>query len=575
MKQGCRTWLAVSLLAAMQAQAALPPWTEKTAEGWFQKHPNPAGWPAACAELEAALKEEHGRRGTSVFAVEDPFAGWMEHLLWLKAGLASPGLLEDPDKKRAYLAIGSHSAIAREWLRNLTASDNGQKSLEILLQLQNLQPSALAEYPRLGVAYALVFDQPFPTHWPHPQVNPSDIPRDHPEAIDRFNDMVEAQRANLLEIDPRKLGVHELRFVVDSNVSLDELAWARKNIRLGTNKFANAFGMIRYSMPRAIQGQFQWDLGPYTLEAIQTHGGICVDQAYFASVAGKALGIPTLYFHGQGGSGGHAWFGYMEKPGRWNTDCGRYASQNYPVGQAINPQTWQPINDSELEWLVADLPKNPAYPQAWSALAWARLSARGNPDDLLKGIREARDLLPSWPQPWIEEARLLEPAAPGERRAFYEDWIKNFDKQSDLKVQGQQQLLVLLKAAGDPAAAALQKEIVRENRKKRFDLGIDAGAGAIFEKIDSGDWNAAEKEFKSMVRKFDNQGGGSLYYQLVEPYVFSCLEDAQWERAGEAVDYAEKKMGVDNRSILSKEFEDLRRRVESKWQPPISMPGGL
>ena len=29
----------------------------------------------------------------------------------------------------------------------------------------------------------------------------------------------------------------------------------------------------------------------------------------------------------------------LKGPGRWETDCGRYENQNYPVGNAIDPQT--------------------------------------------------------------------------------------------------------------------------------------------------------------------------------------------------------------------------------------------
>jgi len=73
-----------------------------------------------------------------------------------------------------------------------------------------------------------------------------------------------------------------------------------------------------------------------------------VDQAYFSSMAGKAKGIPTLTFVGQGSGGGHAWFGFLKNPGRWETDCGRYENQNYPVGNAIDPQLWKLITDDEL-----------------------------------------------------------------------------------------------------------------------------------------------------------------------------------------------------------------------------------
>ena len=38
----------------------------------------------------------------------------------------------------------------------------------------------------------------------------------------------------------------------------------------------------------------------------------------------------------------------FKNPGRWETDCGRYENQNYPVGNAIDPQLWKKITDDEL-----------------------------------------------------------------------------------------------------------------------------------------------------------------------------------------------------------------------------------
>lgn len=556
-------------------QAALPPWKADSAATWFQEHPHPGDWPAAFESLKQSLAEVHALKGPQAFTQDESFSHWFDHLRWVGAGFGTGKIQNDPQFLRAFVEVGSKPAIAHEWIHSLTPYDKIPASLEILLRIHQAHPADLEEFPTLGVAYAVVFDQPFPKFWPHRQVDPDDIPRGSTDPVERFADLVRTQRDDPLDLDPRKLAVHELRFVVDTGVSFDELAWARKHVRLSRSKFGEAFSMVRYDMPRLLTGMFNWQSGNYTLEAIQKSGGICVDQAYFAATAGKAHGLPTLFFHGQGQGGGHAWFGYMERPGKWNTDCGRWQNQNYPVGEAINPQTWQPINDSELDWLVADLPKNPAYLPAQAALGWARMHRSEKTAEVLKWVREARGILPDWPDPWTDEAALLKDAPAAEQKEFFNQWIAHFNKQSDLKVAGQQQLLEILKKENDPAATELQKDIVRENRKKRFDIGIGAGAGAVFEKIDAGDWEAAEGEYKSLIRKFDDQGGGNLFYQVVQPYVVSCIEDAQWKRAESALDYAEKKMKIEGQSILGRELAGLRLRIKNKEQPPSPNPGGL
>ena len=110
--------------------------------------------------------------------------------------------------------------------------------------------------------------------------------------------------------------VAELKFVVDHLL-------AQERNGMGTSKrlftagppFAKAFKSIQYDKPRLSAGVFSWPNGPYTLASISERGGICVDQAYFSSMSGKAKGIPTLTFVGQGSGGGHAWFGFLKGPG--------------------------------------------------------------------------------------------------------------------------------------------------------------------------------------------------------------------------------------------------------------------
>jgi len=65
-----------------------------------------------------------------------------------------------------------------------------------------------------------------------------------------------------------------------------------------------------------------------------------------------------------------------------------------------------------------------------------------------------------------------------------------------------------------------------------------------------------------MVRKFDDKGGGNLFYQIIEPYVTACLEEGQKDMAEDALKYADKKIDRDQGSILDKEFEKLYTAVD-------------
>jgi hypothetical protein len=566
-------WMALLLaVATLEVRAELGPWNEDAAAAWFAAHPGPVEWKAALPERVAALAARYEAQGSRVFQGDADFVAWLDHVRWVRLGLELKALESDADLRRAFVELGCRPGPARMLLQALHPLDDAPRALEILLRLQLAAPEDLAEYAALGAAYAVVFDQPFPRDWPHHQVDPAQVPMADLDPTVRFADLVAAQRAKKLEHDPRQLQVEELKFVVDTQVALTELEWARREIKLSLSKFGRAYQSIRYDTRRAVDGIFDWPQGSYRLRDILEKGGICVDQAYYAATVGKARGIPTLYFSGQGAAGGHAWFGYMEKPGKWDMDCGRYESQNYPVGEALDPQTWRPINDAELNLMVADLPRQPTYGAARAALAWALMA--GNPEAFLARLREARALMPGLPDTWrVEEAYLKKSGAAADvRKAFYTEWIRQFDKQTDFKVYGQNQLLALLKEANDPAAAELQKEIVRENRRKRFDLGIGAGVEGIFTHIEAGNWKEAEREFKRVVRRFDDKGGGNLFYQLIQPYVLTCAEEGKWDLAQDAIKYAEKRMPVEPDSILRREFDRLQMMVARRLRPAPETP---
>src|SRR5690349_8136024 len=83
-------------------------------------------------------------------------------------------------------------------------------------------------------------------------------------------------------------------------------------------------------------------------------GRICADQAFFVSETGKAQGIPTLLFLGQGSSGGHAWVGYMGEAGKWNLEVARYREQNFVAGSAWDPHTWRRVTDAQIRFLFKE-----------------------------------------------------------------------------------------------------------------------------------------------------------------------------------------------------------------------------
>lgn len=562
------TRVVVLWLAGVGAGWALEPWSAGVVADRLERHAGPGGWVGMAGELRVQLEERHAANGADVFRVDRDFLRWMDVVRWLEMGAAMPSLLEDEKKRELFEKLAGSPEVIGPLLEVIRPEDDRGKAVEIMLELAGAGMEDLREFAALGAAFAVVHDQPFPEDWPHHQVAPKAVPTGDLEAAVRFADLVAAQREGQLLHDPRRLRVEELKFVVDTRVELAELKWARREGKWTLSKLGRAYDAVRYDHARVRQGAYAWPYAGYGLAEILKRGGICVDQAYFAAMVGKARGVPTLFFSGQGADGGHAWFGYMERPGRWEMDVGRYESQNYPVGEALDPQLWQPINDGALDLLVGDMPRHASYAAARAAVGWAGLAR--DIQERGRRLREARGILPELPDVWfMEEQWLVKSGADeAERLRFYEAWVVQFSRQADFKVHAQNAILEIYRKRGDEAKVAeMQREILRENRRKRFDLGIWAGVDKIFTHLEAENWKEAEREFRSVVRRFDEKGGGSLFYQLIRPYVLTCAEVGQWKLAEDALKYAEKRMPVEPGSILSEEFERLKLMVGRRLKP--------
>jgi hypothetical protein len=567
---GCFAAFFLFLPALGRAQPAPSAWNAAGQQAWWTANPTPDTWPKAADALQAQLEAAYAQSGASCFSNAD-FQGWLEHLEWIRLGLACSDAITQPADLQTFIALGKDESISHLFVQKLVPRDVKKVALQNLIQLAESNMADLHEYAALGVAYSIVFDEPFPADWPHAQVDPSAVPVGDLDVVKRFAWYVQANRDKKTELDLTQLSVDDLKYLVDSKVDLAELAYAQQN-RIPYDHFADAFFSIRYDEARVKPDNmvFRWAGSSYTLANIEKAGGICVDQAYYATTLGKGRGIPTIYFQGEGTDGGHAWFGYLSRSGKWELDCGRYASQNYPKGYALDPQTWQEVDDTRL----ADLARggtDPNYQPAENALAWARLHD-GTPV-YKQALDQARAIMPGLSVLWQDEGDYLETsnASLDDKKAFYQAWITQFNSFADMKVEGQKRLLAALKAANDPAADSLQQDIVLQNRSTGFDLGVQGSLGAIEDKFKAQDWDGAKLEFEKSVRDFKDQGGGTFFYNVVRPYVMLCLQYGRADQADDGLHFTEERMEMDPTSIVGMDFQklkdDLKKMKEA--QPEI------
>jgi hypothetical protein len=564
MQKGLTVLCLLVLALTCPAQDALPPlpaWNTAAQTAWWTKNPTPDLWPQAVTDLTAQLAANYKQNGVSSFSNPD-FQGWLEHLGWIRLGLECPDDLTDPDNLKAFIALSKDETVSHLFVEKLNPRDVKKVALQNLLNLEKANAADLHEYAALGVAFSLVFDRPFPQDWPHPQVAQSAVPIGDLDVVQRFNFYVQSNRDHKLETDPTQLTFEKLKFLVDSEVSLSELAYAQTN-HISYSRFEDAFFSIRYDESRTtgVSFAFMWGLPTYTLLDIAKNGGICVDQAYYATILGKGRGIPTIYFHGQGTGGGHAWFGYLSSSGKWELDCGRYESENYPKGYAVDPQTWTAIDDTILTNFFKNGDTNPNFHPAENAMAWAQL--QGDKDLSRKALDDARAIMPELAQSWRMEGAFLENtgASDDDKKTFYQSWISQFQSFADMKVEGQRRLLAVLRKTNDPGADELQQDIVLANRSSDIDVGISGSWDTINGKIQSGDWEGARLEYEKAVRDFGDQGGGTLFYELIAPYIEACLKAGRIDQADKDMKFTEDRMQIESGSIISSEFDTLKGKV--------------
>lgn len=544
------------------AQQALPSWDSRSRDAWWARNPTPAQWPQAATDLQAQLEAAYKKDGSYCYANSD-FQAWLDHLEWIRLGIDCPALLNDPAHLQAFVALGKDETVSHLFVGKLSPRDNRKQALKILLQLEQAGADDLHDYAALGVAYSLVFDQPFPRNWPHRQVAQSAVPIGDVDPVKRFAFYVDADKNQKAELDLKQLSFENLKYLVDSEVTLDELTYAQKN-RISSSHFADAYFSIVYDRSRynADRQVYNWPFDRYTLADIEKNGGICIDQAYYAETLGKGRGIPTIRFDGLGVDAAHAWFGYLGHSGKWELDCGRYEDQSFPKGFAVDPQTWQPIDDATLTNLFkTGSALNSNYEPEMTALAWAELHVNG---PLYRQIlEEARKVMPEWVATWRLESAVLEKddADPAAAKAFYQDWITQFQAYPDLKVEGQRRLLAVLKKANDPEADSLQQSIVLENRSGGFDLGIQSSAEILQEKLKAQDWDAARHEFEKSIRDYGEQGGFTLIDQIITPYVETCLRNNRADQADAALHFMQDRMTIDPTSQVGLYVAKLQEQV--------------
>jgi len=455
----------------------------------------------------------------------------------------------------------SDPGFLKLWSESYSEDDFQPKVLLNLQAIWKSSPADWREFTALALAIALVLDQPAPAFWPHHQVPPTDVPRIDPQPAEVFSQWVRASRRGKLRVDPKFLAVRELKFVIDAPLDPGEFDAVRDFPSLSHESPPQFFSSIAYDRGRVAKNVYSWPWGGYRLAKIREHGGICVDQAYYAAISGKALGIPTIFFAGQGKDGGHAWVGYFKGRKSWDLNVGRYAEQNYASGEGLDPQNWAPITDHTIEMLTRHLgntdPQNAArrdLVMAWNFRRRNNASAEG------QALQSARISCPENPLLWnAMEDWLARTGSPvSEIKAHHEAAIRQFGRFRDIKVQHQEALVSLALGSGDATAAErLSGQIVHENRGNRTDISATAAGQLITSRLEANDPEGALQEYDRQLRLQGATGGGDFFYKVTVPFASKFLSNGRPDLARRVLKRAYETLKPTKGEMVDRDFRKL------------------
>ena len=499
---------------------------------------------------------------------------WIKAVEAAKAGHANmpssyaprPGSLSAGLSRELLLALLGNTPASAEFFQLLSPLDNPSEVLAILQKIHTQDPALFTAYVNLALAIAVVYDVPPPPWWPHGQVKAAALPRTLAPPEQVFAYFVRLDRLNVTLQRLNRLPAAELKFLVDLVAPFSELDWARLHVPPGLANFDQAYPMVKYRKDRLAANQADWPGGPYTLPAIFQQGGICVDQAYFASTAGKAKGIPTIMFRGAGLDGRHAWFGYLDATQRWQLDCGRYAEQKFVVGLAFDPQTWKDINDHELQFLTERFRALPTYKiSVMNSQFAADYLREGKVDQAWKAAREAVNRDPRNLDGWtiLLQAQAAKSPDLRAKEALLREAVLAFQRYPDLEISFSRQLVESLRARGETSLAQVEEQrLGQKYQVNRTDLSIEQAALTVKRSVETDDLATQIKVYNRVVDTSGRDAGADFYDKVVMPFVAHLATHEQVPAALQALDRARRTLHVEPGKQMDLEMADLANRLK-------------
>lgn len=465
---------------------------------------------------------------------------------------------------KSYLLDARRSAESQEFFDLSSPLDDHRQVFKILNDLFRNDPEGFQAYPKLAMAIALVYDQEPPSSWPHHQVGGHILIRKFPDPTEALKFWIETERSGKSLHPLDDLSLEELKYVVDTPASLEELK-AVQGLRLKLNDLEGLYSGIEYDHARLEANIYNWPHQNYRLAKIKEVGGICVDQAYYAAQVAKAHGVPSMIVSGAGNNGNHAWVGFLDRRGAWDFSVGRYEDARFVTGITFDPQTWEQPSDHELAMMSERFRTKSKFRVSRIHTVFSeRYLDLGKPDDAIRAAEEAirsedRNYS-AWEALIAAKSRVETPIA--EMDSLFEKGARTFSRYADLEAAFHKRLINSYGTQNRKSEAdKLRAGIISRNRRERPDLAL-AQAKSDLEEVMAFDTPENQVDlYKSRISRLKD-AGLIAYYALTNPFLEHLVGEDQLALAKSALNYTESRLDAKEGSQLEAALEGWKQRIE-------------
>lgn len=406
------------------------------------------------------------------------------------------------------------------YLTTVSRLDCPVEVLRILSDLHASHPEDFWAYFKLAIALAIVHDVPPVEEWPHLQGGPGFGGAFRATPVELFDYFIGIDAQGIPPRPLLELSAVELKHVVDTSVDTAQLVWARQASKgLAPGKLGLLYSKIRYRHDRLSRAQMRWNRGPYTLRAVAGEGGICIDQAWFAAEACKALGVPSVIFAGSGTDGRHAWFGWQSADGKWHLDEGRGKEQRFASGISLDAQTWGRMSQQSLSLFeFASGGSRPVQPHIEAAGCYLLIGQR---EKAKAAMARARRQDPGSPAVWDFSLTVSEQTGDGPelRERLLADAAAALSKYPDLEYAWTHRLAAQMRLHGrDQEADKVLRDFAARTTKRRLDLGLLGDAEAFGRSLPELAPEERQKAYRKLLERYAKKSPIGVYDAVVLPF---------------------------------------------------------